>query len=319
MVFVVVAGSLVALPTHAQSARVPRVAQVLSGTEDSYRSLIEAQRQGLSDLGVREGEQVIIERYFLNGQIDRIPALYAELGEKPYDIFIGSGFEGISAAQAAAKGRVVLGYFCGNDVVRMVGSLARPGSNTSGVSCLNEELALKRVDLLQQGLPTVRQIAYLYNPNDKTRPHELDGVRNVARRLGLSLVPMAISEAGRIAETMAMARREGAEAIVVAEGLFAFTQRQAFVNAAQAEKLPGMYFYREFVAAGGTFSYGPDLHERARELYRQLARIVRGAKVTDLPINLPTRFELIINRASARAIGITISDRLALRADEVIE
>jgi putative ABC transport system substrate-binding protein len=212
-----------------------------------------------------------------------------------------------------------LGYFCGNDVVGMVGSLARPGSNTSGVSCLNEDLALKRVDLLHQGVPTVRHIAYLYNPSDKTRPDELDGVRKVAERLGLTLTPRSISEASRIPETMAAARREGADAIVLAESPFAFAQRQAFVNAAQAEKLPGMYFYRQFAAAGGTFSYGPDPNERARELYRQLARIVRGAKVGDLPIDQPKRFELVINRASARAIGITISDQLAWRADEVIE
>jgi putative tryptophan/tyrosine transport system substrate-binding protein len=314
-----VVGPLVAFPAHAQSRHVPRVAAVHIGSEDSYRSLIEAQRQGLSDLGVREGDQVIVERYFLNGQLDRIPALYAELGQKPYDIFMGSGFEGISAAQAAAKGRVVVGYFCGNDVVGMVGSLARPGSNTTGVSCLNEELALKRLELLHQGVPTARHIAYLYNPSDKTRPDELDGVREVARRLGLSLVPMSISEASRIAETMATARREGAEAIVLAESPFAFAHRQAFVNAAQAEKLPGMYFYRLFVIAGGTFSYGPDPNERARELYRQVARIVKGAKVADLPVDQPTRFELVINRASARAIGLTISDQLAWRADEVID
>ncbi len=314
-----VVGPLVALPAHAQSTHVPRVAAVHVGSEDSYGSLIEAQRQGLNDLGVREGDQVIVDRYFLNGQLDRIPALYAELGQKQYDIFLGSGYEGISAAQAAAKGRPVLGYFCGNDVLGMVASYARPGSNTSGVSCANEELALKRVELLHQGVPKARRIAYLYDPNDKNRQDELEAARKEAQRFGLSLVLMPISEVSQIAETIATARREGAEAIVVAEGPFAFVQRQAFVNAVRAEKLPGMYFHRQFVTAGGTFSYGPDPIERARELYRQVARVVRGAKVADLPIHQPTQFQFVINRASARAIGLAISNQLLWRADEVIE
>ena len=306
-----------AVAAHAQP--VPRIAWVLVGNEGTMREAIAAVRQGLADSGLRDGDNVILERRFAQGEIARYPALFAELAARRPDVFMAAGLEGIRAAQAVADGKPVIGYFCGNDVADMVASLARPGSNTTGVSCLNEQLAVKRLELLKEAVPAIRKVAYLHGPGAPGNARELEEVRGAATRLGLSLAVEAFVDAAGINGTLAALKRDGIDALLLPEGLFAAANYSAIAQAALLERLPAIFSYRQFVLAGGTLSYGPSIGERLREWGRQIGRVLKGAAPASLPIDQPTRLELVVNRSTAAAIGVKLDDRLVMRADEVID
>jgi putative ABC transport system substrate-binding protein len=302
-----------------QAQPVPRIAWVLVGNEETMRDAVAAVRQGLADSGLHDGENVVLERRYAQGQITRYPALFAELAERRPDVFMAAGLEGIRAAQSVAAGKPVIGYFCGNDVADMVASLARPGSNTTGVSCLNEQLAVKRLELLKEAVPAVKYVAYLHGPGSPGNARELEEVRRAATRLGLSLTVAAFVDAAGIANTLATLKRDGIDAVMLPESLFAAANYAAIAQAALVERVPGIFSYRQFVLAGGTLSYGPSIGERLREWGRQIGRVLKGAEPSSLPIDQPTRFELVVNRSTAGAIGVRLDDRLVMRADEVIE
>lgn len=303
----------------AQSERLPRIAWVLIGTAESSRASVDAFVAGLGDEGLVEGRSVIVERRFAGGRPERYPELFAEMGRMPVDVFAAAGFQGIAAARDASAGRIpVVGYFCGNDVERMVASFARPGGNVTGVSCLSAELAAKRVGLIYDVLPKLRRIGFLYNPMIAGKDKELDETAVAARHLGIAVVPAPISSREGLSEVFAVLRRDKAEALIVSEDLFTFGNRIEIMALAAKERLPDISAYREFVEAGGVLSYGASLVERSRQFGRYAGRVLRGMKPADLPIDQPTRFEFVVNLPAARALGLTIPQSILQRADDVI-
>ena len=303
---------------HAQPTR-PRVGWVISGSEDLNHPSWKLFHQGTAAYGFEDGRNYRLERRYADGQIERYPELFAELTREPVDIFIAAGFQGIRAAEQAARGRPVLAYFCGNEVGQMIATYSRPGSNITGVACFSDELVLKRLELLTEVLPGPRRLAYLYDPSVPGKETERQRVADAARRLGLDFTVAVLNKLDEIDSVMATLQRDGVQAILVAEDIFTFGNRYAIGRAAAKYRLAGAFAYRDFLTTGGMLSYGVSLDERVGQLGRYLGRLLNGTKPQDLPIDLPTRFELVINRGVAERLGIAIPGAILARADEVME
>ncbi len=275
-------------------------------------------RAGLADEGLTEGRDVVLDVRYAAGRLERYPELFADLLRTPVHALAAAGYAGISAARDASAGRIpVAAYFCGNEVKAMVESFARPGGNISGVSCLSTELAVKRVQLLKETLPTLRRIGYLYDPRSP-KEKELAEVREAARGLGISVVAATASAPEAIKDAIASLRRDGAEAVLISEDPFTFGNRAAIVALAGEQRMVDIAAFREFADSGGVLTYGASNAERIRQQARYAAKMIRGVKPADLPIDQPMRFEFVVNQKAAKAIGVTIPREILLRADDVI-
>lgn len=309
-----------AAPAAAQQTGVPRIGWVLSGTPENSRHLIDAMHAGLADEGLVVGRAVELDVRFTEGRPERYAEQFADLVKKPVHVLAASGHAGISAARDASGGRIpVAAYFCGNDVIQMVESFAKPGGNITGVSCLSAELAAKRIELLKDAVPALRRIGFLYDPRGPGKDKELAETREVAGKLGMIVTAATASAAENFEDAFAALRRERAEAVVISEDAFTFANRAQIVALAAAHQMVDISAYREFVLAGGVMSYGANSVERLRHQARYAARMVRGTKPWDLPIDQATRFEFVISLKAARARGVSVPQRVLLRADEVIE
>ena len=302
----------------AQSSSLPRIGWVISTTAEGGRHLVEAMRAGLNDEGLTDGRDVILDVRYAAGRMERYPELFADLMRSPVHVLAAAGYGGISAAREASGGRIpVSGYFCGNEVKAMVESFARPGGNVTGVSCLSTELAVKRVQVLKETLPTLRRIGFLYDPRSP-KERELAEVREAAGSLGMSVVSATASSPESIKEAMASLRRDGAEGLLISEDPFTYGNRAVIVALAAEHRLVDISSFREFVDAGGVLSYGASNVERIRQQARYAGKMVRGVKPSDLPIDQAMRFEFVVNQKAAKAIGVTIPKEMLLRADDVI-
>lgn len=303
-----------------QAANLPRIGWVISGTPENARHLVEAMRAGLADEGLTDGRNVVLDVRYTGGRPERYPELFADLLRNPVNALAAASFSGISAARDASGGRIpVSAYFCGNDVQQMVETFARPGGNITGVSCLSAELATKRIQLLKDAVPTLRHIGFLYDPRNPGKEKELAEVREISGRLGMKVAAAAVSTAEGLREAIASLRRERAEALVISEDVFTFGNRAQIVALAAEHQMVDISAYREFVVAGGVLSYGANAAERLRQQARYAAKMIRGVKPSDLPIDQATRFEFVVNLKAARALGLTIPQAVLLRADEVIQ
>ncbi len=303
-----------------QPSNVPRIGWVLSGTPENSRHLVEAMRAGLADEGLVVGRSIELDVRYNGGRSERYAEHFAELIRNPVSVLAASGYAGIAAARDASGGRIpVAAYFCGNDVKQMVESFARPGGNITGVSCLSAELASKRIALLKDALPELRRIGFLYDPRTPGKEKELLETREIVRKLGMTVTAATVSSSENFPEVITWLRRDGAEALVISEDAFTFANRAQIVGLAGAHQMVDISAFREFVLAGGVMSYGANAAERFRHQARYAARMVRGAKPSDLPIDQASRFEFVVNLRAARALGVTISQTALLRADEVIE
>jgi putative tryptophan/tyrosine transport system substrate-binding protein len=316
LVLLVLAG--LAAAASAQPKNLPRIGWVISTSAEGGRHIVEAMRAGLADEGLADGRDVVLDVRYAAGRLERYPELFADIMRNPAQVLAAAGYTGISAARDASGGRIpVAGYFCGNEVKAMVESFARPGGNISGVSCLSTELAVKRVQLLKEALPSLRRIGFLYDPRTP-KESELAEVREGARSLGLSVVTATASAPEAIKEAIASLRRDGAEALLISEDPFTFGNRAAVVGLAAEHRMIDIAAFREFADAGGAMSYGASNMERIRQQARYAAKMIRGTKPADLPIDQPMRFEFVINLKAAMALGVTVPKELLLRADDVL-
>jgi putative ABC transport system substrate-binding protein len=304
----------------AQTPSLPRIGWVISGTAENSRHTVQAVRAGLADEGLVDGRGVLLDVRFTAGRPERYPEIFADITRQPVTVLAAAGFAGISAARDASGGRTpISAYFCGSEVKRMVESFARPGGNITGVSCLSTELAIKRVELLKLSMPSMRRLGFLYDPRNPGKEKELAEVRQSAAGLGVSVSAAAASSVEALREAIDSLRRDGAEAVVISEDVFTYGNREAIVALTAEYRMVDISSFREFVEAGGVLSYGASNAERMRMQARYAAKLVRGAKASDLPIDQPTRFEFVVNLKAARALGIALPKAVLVRADEVIE
>jgi putative ABC transport system substrate-binding protein len=309
-----------ARPLRAQQTTMPVIGFLTSIAASS--SYLDDLRQGLAEEGYVEGRNVRIEPRGAEGQYDRLPALAAELVARPVDVIVASGGTVSLRAAKAATDRIPIVALIGADPVAfgLVDSLARPGGNVTGVAQLVVEAEGKRLQLLHELVPAAATIAYLENPNLPNIQAVVRIVEAAARDLGVGVSILQASTESDLAPAFAAASQQRVPALLVGSDPFFFSRRRDLVGLAAQHRVPTMYFFREFVTAGGLISYGTSLAEGFRQVGRYAGRILKGAKPADLPIAQQSeKIELIINLETAKALSLPIPPAILARADDVVE
>jgi putative tryptophan/tyrosine transport system substrate-binding protein len=307
------------LAARAQQAAMPVVGFLHPSSPDAYR--LRAFRQGLKDAGFTEGENVTIEYRWADDQIDRLPALAADLVQRRVAVIAAGAIPSVRAAKMATT-TIPIVFVLAEDPVRLgvVTSLARPGGNLTGINFLSTELAAKRLELLRELVPGAARMAVLVNPaNSTTAESTLRGMEPAARAMGLQIQVLNASSSREIDAVFATLASERPDAIVVGTDTFLIDRRVQLALQAMLHKLPATYPVRDFAEVGGLMSYGASLGDAYRHVGVYTGRILKGAKSADLPVVQSSKFELVINAQTARMLGLTVPDKLLVAADEVIE
>jgi putative tryptophan/tyrosine transport system substrate-binding protein len=309
------------LTAHAQQPAMPVVGFLNALGRNDRPNLTQAFRRGLSETGYVEGRNVAIEYRFAENQRNRLPALAADLvARKVVVIAATGGWNSISAAKASTTTIPVV-FTAGGDPVGagFVASLNRPGGNVTGINFFATMLSAKALGLLHELVPNAAVIALMVNPGNPESAHSRRDAQNAARTLGRQLLVLNASTPDEINTAFAAASQRRAGAVLVGADPFYSSRRQQIVALAARDAIPAMYLNREFVADGGLISYGNDLEDAYRRAGVYVGRILNGASPSDLPVDQATKFELVINVKTAKAIGLEIPPMLLARADEVIE
>jgi ABC-type uncharacterized transport system substrate-binding protein len=322
---VVLVASLVLAPLALeaqQAAGIPRIGYLGTNLAASPH-LPEAFRQGLRDLGYVEGRNVVIEYRSAEGKLERFPTLAAELVALKVDVILATSTPAALAAKQATRTIPIVFAAVADSVASgLVTSLARPGGNVTGLSMLTSELVGKRLELLKQAVPGVSRVAVLWQPGDYGERTEKDILKEAevtARALGVRLQVVEARGPQDFDSAFSDMARARAGALIVLGSTMFFTERRRLVDLAAKHRLPAVYSARDSVDAGGLMSYGANLADMFRRAATYVDRILKGAKPAELPIERPTKFELVINLKPAKALGLTIPGSVLLRADQVIE
>ncbi len=321
LIALLVLGMLAGPPAAAgqQAGRVPRLGILRPGLPlDPY---LEAFRRGLRELGYVEGRNLLVEYRWAHGRTDRLPELAAELVRLKVDVIMVGGTQGTRAAQRATSTIPIVMAAVGDPITsRFVASLARPGANITGVTLLQPELSGRRLELLKEAVPAISRAAVLRNPASISPSSPLwTATEAAARALGVQLETVDARTAPELESAFAAMSRRRAEALFVLPDPTFSNQRGRITDLAAQSRLPAMYEGREFVEAGGLMSYAASLRDQFRRAATFVDRILKGAKPGDLPVEQPTRFELVVNVRTAKALGLTIPPSLLAQADDVIQ
>ena len=318
------AGGLLAAPLAAeaqQAAKVPRIGYLANNPAGSLH-LTEAFLQGLRDLGYVEGRNLVIEYRAAEGKWDRFPALAAELVALKVDVIVAANSLAVLPAKQATR-TIPIVFTAVPDAVGsgFVTSLARPGSNVTGLSGLSPELGGKCLELLKQAVPGVSRVAVLWHPGaygERTEKDMLKAAEVAGRALGMRLHFVEARGPADFDRAFSdMTRARAGALTVLTSGMF-FNERRRLVDLAAKNRLPAVYLWREGVDAGGLMSYGANIADLYRRAATYVDKILKGAKPADLPVEQPTKFELVINLKAAKTLGLTIPPSVLGRADEVI-
>jgi putative ABC transport system substrate-binding protein len=280
-----------------------------------------AVRQGLAEIGYVEGKNLRIESRSAEGHYDRLPVLAAELVRVNAEVIIAAGGNAPALAAKAAAATIPIVFLSGGDPVRagLVSTLSRPGGNITGVTTAFSALGPKRIQLLQQLIPHARSIGALVNPNYPEADVQARELQEATATTGQQIRVVRASTQREIEAAFADLAEKHTEALVVANDPFFDSLRGELAKLAARDAIPAIYPGREYVAAGGLISYGPDLPDAARQAGVYAGRILKGEKPAELPVLQPTKFGLAINLGTAKALRLTIPQSLLLRADEVIQ
>jgi len=304
---------------RAQQLATPVIGFLRSTSLDSSTSLIAAFRQGLKESGFNEGQNVAVEFRFADNKIDRLPGLVDEFIRRPVNVIV-TNVLGALAAKDATRTVPIL-FVTGSDPVKdgLVASLNRPGGNITGVSFVSGALAKKRLEILRQLKPNAKTIAILVQLDADESVLEQREVQAAARATGQQLIVFDVNSAADIESAFATMATRGVDALYVGTGPFTNSYREQLTESAARVKIPAMYSLREFVAVGGLMSYGASITDAYRQAGIYAARILRGARPADLPVIQATKFDLVLNLKTAKALGLTLPDRVLALATEVIE
>jgi putative tryptophan/tyrosine transport system substrate-binding protein len=317
----VLAGAMISARTlRAQPTTVPVVGFLGNASPRSAASFVAAFREGLSDAGFTEGQNVTIEYRWAEGHYDRLPAFAADFVNRKVDVILATAGVGIAAAKGSTS-TIPIVFFGGDDLVAagLVASLARPGGNLTGVSIYAPELNPKRFQLLSELVPHVQEIALLVNPTGSRLDLVIRDMEEAARASGRRLSIVKASTEDEIDTALADLVQLHAGGLVVMADPFFNSRRKQIVVLAARHAVPAIYEWREFADAGGLISYGPILTDGVRQVGVYVGRVLAGADPADMPIQRPSRLELVVNLKTAKALGLTIPPTVLARADEVIE
>jgi putative ABC transport system substrate-binding protein len=305
-----------------QPKKVSRIGYLLPGDRSSRSSVFEPFQLALRELGYIEGQNITFEYRYADGKRDRYPELATELVRLKVDIIVvAGGNTPVRAARNATKTIPVV-MASGSDPVQagLVESLAHPGGNVTGLTNLRRELGGKRLELLKEAVPNLGRVAAFYypaNPNSVLEVKEV--LPSAARTLGLTIQPWEVRDADGFDKVFAALNKQRPDGLYVPGGTLVTTNQKRIVGLASKSRLPSMYNSREAVDAGGLMYYGADLADSYRRVATYVDKILKGAKPADLPVEQPTKFELVINLKTAKQIGLTIPQKVLARADKVIK
>jgi ABC-type uncharacterized transport system substrate-binding protein len=309
------------LAARAQQAAMPVIGFMSGRSPEDSAHLLATFRQGLSEMGFAEGQNVVIEFRWARGQYDRLPALATELVERPVAVLAALGGEASSIAAKRATSTIPIVFGMGADPVELgvVDSFNRPGGNATGYTILTSELEPKRIGLLRELVPSIPLIGALLGPNAPRAGRQLREIEEATRKIGQRLF---VARAGNDTELDAAFRsliEQRVGAMLVAAVAYFDTTRERIIAFAAKSKIPAIYHLREYAVAGGLISYGPRITDAYHQAGVYVGRILRGAKPADLPVLQASRFELVINMKTANALGLAVPNSMQLLADEVIE
>jgi putative tryptophan/tyrosine transport system substrate-binding protein len=307
------------LGARAQQPAMPVIGFLRVTSAADAANLVTAFRQGLKEAGFVEGQNVAIEYRFADGQGDRLPGLAADLIRRQAAVIVGHGLPAQIAKAATTTTPII--FVVGDDPVRigLVANLNRPGGNVTGVTFIATDVTAKRLGLLHELVPQATIIAALLDPNLPDADLELRTVEAAGRTIGLRVLAVKAAAVHELDAAFATIVQAGAGALHVGSGAFFTSQRQRLAVLSARHGLPSSYPEREYVAAGGLLSYGTSQADAYRRAGIYAGRILRGEKPGDLPVEQPTRFELVINLGTAKTLGLTVPNSMQLLADEVIE
>jgi putative ABC transport system substrate-binding protein len=309
------------LTARAQQKAMPVIGFLATASPEPWAAFVTAFQQGLSETGWVVGQNTAIEYRWAEGHYDRLPAMAADLVGRRVDLITTIGGRLSADAAKNATSTIPIVFEIGADPVAagLVTSFARPGGNLTGVAVLTASLNPKRFELLSELMPQAGVIALLVNPNIPVTEGVIRDVEEAARSKGVQLSILKAGSESEIDTAFASLAHLHAGALLVANDAFFFSQREQLVALASRHAIAAMYEWREFAAAGGLASYGTSLAGMYRQVGIYAGRILKGAKPADLPVQQPTRFELVVNLKTAKALGLTVPQSILARADEVIE
>jgi ABC-type uncharacterized transport system substrate-binding protein len=320
----VISGTILAAPwaSDAQPTKAPRIGFLSAGSRSDPASQHNRDvfRQGLRDLGYVEGQSLALEERWADGRYERLPELAAELVHLNVDILVTVATPATRAAQQATRTIPIVMTLISDPVESgLVANLAHPGGNTTGFSFMHPDLSKKRLELLKEIIPKIVRVAVLSNPSNPNTPPLLRETTAAARALRLQLYVVEVRDSAQLDGAFSAMIRDRADALVMMPDLFFLDQRRRIVDLAAQNRLPAMYPWREPVDAGGLMAYGANAADILRRAGVYIDKILKGARPADLPVEQPTKFELVINLKTAKALGLTIPQSLLVRADQLIQ
>ena len=309
------------LPVDAQQApRIPKIGYLGPAIPATGAPLVEALKQGLRDLGHVEGKTFVLEIRYAGARSERLPELARELVGLKVDVIVAGTDVAIAAVKRETQSIPIV-MRRGTDPVGtgFVASLARPGGNVTGLTNISPELSGKRLELLREAVPGLSRVAFLWNPDVRGAVLEYKETEAAARSLRVELQSVELSRSEELERAFSAVTSQRAQALILGADPVTFAKAGQVASFAQRNRLPSMYGLKEYVDAGGLMSYGPSLVDMSRRTATYVDRILKGAKPADLPVEQPTKFELVINLKTAKALGLTMPRSLLQRADQVIQ
>lgn len=309
------------LVARAQRPAIPVIGFLNTGSADAYSDRLSAFREGLSEQGFVDGQTVTVEYRWGLGQYDRLGELAAELVRWPVSVLVATGGEPAALAAKAATSTIPIVFAIGGDPVKLglVASYNRPGGNVTGANILAATLEAKRLGLLHELVPQASAFGILLNPNYQLYDSQLNDVKEAARSIGLQLHVFNANTDPEIEAAFESMAQQHITALAVAAAPFFDTRREKLVSSSARYRIPTVYQFREFAAAGGLMSYGVSIRHIYRQIGAYTGRILKGERPSDLPVVQPTTFELLFNLKTAKTLGLEIPGTLLARADEVFE
>jgi ABC-type uncharacterized transport system substrate-binding protein len=300
-----------------QSGKVFKLGVLALGSAEDQQNRLTLFREPLRQLGYEEGKNLVVESRFANSQYEQLPVLARELAGLKIDVFVAAGEPALLAAKENGDNIPIVVVSC-DPLEKLLGSLRRPGGNATGFSCVSADLVGKRFSLLRSLLPGMHRVAMLYNKRDN---HELEfrDAEAAAQSLNIALLRFPIMSAGDFEPAFKKMNEEKCDALYIFASAFAQGHWKRLAQLALDHRLPAMYGFREFVDRGGLLSYGASNSDGYRRAAALVDKILKGARPSDLPVEQPTRFELVINARTAKTLGLEVPPTLVALADEVIE